>query len=603
VITNSAVPLRGPDGALTGVVVVNEDITEQVEAERSLRRFANEQQALFTVTSAATARLDVERLLDSVLETVLPVMEADAGWVTVIGADPAGPPSVFAHRGLPRDFIEAEASAPLETCAACWPLVQGEPSSPVPWKLSKCARIPRPVCVNTGLHSHVSVTLKAGEAVYGILNVGWKSEHETDRVEHDLLEAIARQVGIALQNAQLYRSEQEARRTAETLRAAGMALTGTLELASVESTLLDSLRELIPYDRARVMLREGDETLVVRATVTGGKPPEIVRDPAPSFAIAGDPILSEILASGKGVVIDDIYSNPHFARRVAPGFERSWMGVPLVAGNQVIGLYSLSKVEPGHFNARHLRLAEALAAPAAMAIQNAWLFEQVRKGHEQLQTLSRRLVEVQENERRAIARELHDEAGQALTSMTIGLGLVERSANDPDAVVARTNELKKTAGSILANLHRLASNLRPATLDHVGLVSALRQYVENLDEASGAVMQFEAVGFEDRRLSSAHETALYRIAQEAVTNVLRHAQATRIAVLLERHGANVVLVVEDNGTGFDEREAASRGRLGLIGMRERAEALGGRMVIESAAGKGTTIVVEVPHGHADPDRG
>ncbi|MFZ5787082.1 MAG: PAS domain S-box protein, partial [Acidobacteriota bacterium] len=476
VITNSAVPLRGPDGALTGIVVVNEDITGRVEAERSLRRFAGEQQALFTVTAAATARLDVERLLDSVLETVLPVMEADAGWVTVIGADPAGPPRVFAHRGLPREFVEAEASLPLDTCAACWPLVQGEPSSPVPWKLSKCARIPRPICVSTGLQSHVSVTLKSGDAVYGILNVGWRSEHDYDRVEHDLLEAIARQVGIALQNARLYRSEQEARRTAETLRAAGMALTGTLELASVESTLLDSLRELIPYDRARVMLREGGDVLVVRATVTGGKPAEIHRDPAPSFAIAGNPILAEILAGGKGVVIDDIYADPHWKDRVAPGFERSWMGVPLVAGNQVIGLYSLSKDEPAYFSARHLRLAEALAAPAAMAIQNAWLYEQLREGRAQLQTLSRKLVEVQEGERRAVARELHDEAGQVLTSLMIGLGLLEREARRPTRVLARAAELKQMADGIQENLHRLASNLRPAALDHVGLVSALRQY-------------------------------------------------------------------------------------------------------------------------------
>ncbi|MFZ5787083.1 MAG: sensor histidine kinase, partial [Acidobacteriota bacterium] len=119
---------------------------------------------------------------------------------------------------------------------------------------------------------------------------------------------------------------------------------------------------------------------------------------------------------------------------------------------------------------------------------------------------------------------------------------------------------------------------------------------------SGAVVQFEAVGLGDRRLPPEHETALYRIAQEAVTNALRHAEATRISVLLERHEGAVVLVVEDNGTGFDEREALQRGRLGLIGMRERAEALGGKMVVESAVGTGTTVFVEVPGGDSDPDR-
>jgi signal transduction histidine kinase len=274
-----------------------------------------------------------------------------------------------------------------------------------------------------------------------------------------------------------------------------------------------------------------------------------------------------------------------------------------MAGGNVIGIYSLDKVEAGFFTAEHVHMAEMLVGQAAVAIQNAWLFEQVRAGRERLQSLSRRLVEAQEAERHYVARELHDEAGQALTSLLFGLGQIEQQLNDPQQV-NQVTELKHMTNGVLESLHRLAMDLRPVSLDHLGLVPALVQYVKALGERYGLIAQFKTMGFEGERLSSEVETALYRIVQEALTNVVRHAQATRADVLLERRGHHVVVVIEDNGRGFDAEivHFAQQGHLGLVGMQERAEMLGGSLVIESTAGSGTTVVVEIPYDNSHRDR-
>jgi signal transduction histidine kinase len=248
-------------------------------------------------------------------------------------------------------------------------------------------------------------------------------------------------------------------------------------------------------------------------------------------------------------------------------------------------------------------MAELLVGQAAVAIQNAWLFEQVRAGRERLQSLSRRLVEAQEAERHYVARELHDEAGQALTSLLFGLRQLEPQLSDP-AQAAQVAELKQITNGLFESLHRLAADLRPASLDHLGLVPVLQQYVKVMGDRYGLIAQFKAVGFNGERMSSEIETALYRIVQEALTNIGRHARATRADVLLKRRGDRVVVVVEDNGLGFDAEigRFAQDGHLGLVGMQERVEMLGGSLTIESAAGAGTTIVVEVPNDHSYSDR-
>jgi signal transduction histidine kinase len=236
-----------------------------------------------------------------------------------------------------------------------------------------------------------------------------------------------------------------------------------------------------------------------------------------------------------------------------------------------------------------------------VALNTARLNAQVQEDRQQLQDLSRRLVEAQESERRSIAQELHDEAGQSLTSLMVGLSLLEREIECSERALGRITDLKQTAHEVMEGLHELAVNLRPASLDRVGLIPTLRQQAESFGRQHGVDVQFAVLGMEDERLPPQVETALYRVVQEALTNVARHAQASHVGVVLERRDDRVLAIIEDDGIGFDPDEVVRRDRLGLFGMRERAEMLGGNLTIESSPGIGTTVFVEVPCASAHTD--
>jgi signal transduction histidine kinase len=158
--------------------------------------------------------------------------------------------------------------------------------------------------------------------------------------------------------------------------------------------------------------------------------------------------------------------------------------------------------------------------------------------------------------------------------------------------------------AVIDGLHRLVADLRPASLHHLGLEAALRQYSQLAGSKFGLKVHFKARGMTGERFSTEVETALYRVVQEALANVAHHARATRADVLLQRRGDRVVVTIEDDGVGFEQNKARKRGgdHLGLVGLEERAAALGGTLTVESAPGAGTTIVVEVPIADSNPDR-
>lgn len=276
---------------------------------------------------------------------------------------------------------------------------------------------------------------------------------------------------------------------------------------------------------------------------------------------------------------------------------------PLLYGKEKAGMLIVASAETDSFSKEHLLLLHSYANLAAVAIQNSWLFDQVQVGNEQLHALSHRLMEVQEAERIHLSRELHDESGQALAALMVNLGLLERDADSPELVREHTTDLKRIGSEVLDNLHALAVKLRPASLDHLGLVTALEQYIQEFNRQYHLNVQFETVGIDASRLPADIETALFRIVQETLTNVALHAQATQVDVLLNRRNGVLVLTVEDNGIGFNPNQPVNDNRLGLFGMRERVEMLGGKLIIESAPGKGTMISVEVPYGDARADRG
>lgn len=204
------------------------------------------------------------------------------------------------------------------------------------------------------------------------------------------------------------------------------------------------------------------------------------------------------------------------------------------------------------------------------------------------------VIAAQEEERKRIARELHDDTGQALTSLKVGLKTLTDVCGEPE-LHRRVADLQAITAQTMQNVHDLSRQLRPSVLDDLGLVAALERYLSECRGRYGLAIDLAVHGLPDERLDPTLETALYRIVQEALTNAARHAQARTVSVLLERRDGRMLTIVEDDGIGFDTTLADRAGRkLGLFGMQERTELLGGKFTVESAPGHGTSIFVEVP---------
>jgi signal transduction histidine kinase len=207
--------------------------------------------------------------------------------------------------------------------------------------------------------------------------------------------------------------------------------------------------------------------------------------------------------------------------------------------------------------------------------------------------LLQKVMTAQEDERKRIARELHDDTGQAITSLMVGMKLVEQVADNPEEVRSRSAELRVLAVRTLESVRQLSRQLRPSILDDAGLVPALRRHISDFARHSGLSVDFQVVGDEARRLPAEIETATYRIVQEALTNVIRHARARNASVVLNLAGDTVSAVVEDDGIGFDPARVDEAS--GILGMRERATLLGGSLTIESGD-TGTTVFAKIPLG-------
>ena len=445
----------------------------------------------------------------------------------------------------------------------------------------------------------VCVPLVGGECVIGVVTLFNKLGGTFNVSDAKLIESVGALATSVIEGERLFEVERNNRYLAQTLSAFSMAITQSLDVDVVLRVLLDYLGRLVPYDKAVAVFVEWDLSFAVRA-FRASDGTSLLDPDSPSTFDGGDiPTLREMMDDLKGRVVQDVRSDPTWAGFPCAEDTGSWIGIPLVASGRVFGMYTLSKDTVGFYGDDHLRLAGVLASQASAAIQSAWLFEKVGEGRARLQSLSRQLVRVQENERRAVSRELHDEAGQSLASLKLGLHLLEEKAGDPAAVRSSVSELRLQVEELMLSLHRLASNLRPASLDHVGLRAAVQQIVETSNLQDGPRVEFEGGAVGNLRLPEITETALYRIVQEALTNARRHSRATVVSVLLERRDGKIVAVIEDDGIGFDPVLALHSGRLGLLGMRERAEMIGGSLIVESAEGKGTTIAAEVPD--VDPD--
>ncbi len=362
---------------------------------------------------------------------------------------------------------------------------------------------------------------------------------------------------------------------------AGIAITSELSLDAVLKTLIRIAAELTGarYSALGVIDRGGHELERFVTFGIGDTDRAAIGD-----LPRGRGILGVLIEDARPLRLDDLMSDPR-----AVGFPpnhppmRSFLGVPVMTRGVAFGnLYLAEKQPEGSFTDEDEEIVTLLAAQAAVAIENAG---SVRRD------ALRRAVQAQEAERKRLARELHDETGQALTSILLGLAAVE-SAKTAEEAHAAAADLRGLVVETLQSVRRLAVELRPSALDDFGLEPALRRLGETVRERGTLDVQVET-RLGSVRLPADVETALYRIVQEALTNAVKHASANHVSVVVTRKATGVQVMIEDDGTGFDPA-ARSTGGLGLLGMRERVELLDGTLAIDTSPGAGTTLIVELP---------
>ncbi len=270
--------------------------------------------------------------------------------------------------------------------------------------------------------------------------------------------------------------------------------------------------------------------------------------------------------------------------------------IPLMSQREVpVGVMNLL-LPPGRvLEERDLNVLEALGNEVAVAIQRAHLFETVRDQEAVTRELMQRLLTTQEEERRRIAQDLNDHAGQTMTALIIQLDHLRARIDQTDTatIAAALEQFHAIAERGLDEIRKLVYDLRPLILDEHGLNAALRSYVETQFRPAGVDVDLKLIGIEDR-LPRDVETAAYRIVQEATTNSLRHARATRLEIRIDRRSEWLIVMIRDDGNGFDPEEGRPRKNLGLQGMHERAALVGGTVQVLSAVGTGTTVLARVP---------
>ena len=526
---------------------------------------------------ALASELSLDAVLQKIVETAAELTGAQYAALGVI--DPSG-------QALERFVVTG---IDEETQAAIGDLPRGRGilgaliEDAKPLRLENLAEDPRSVGFpphHPPMRAFLGVPILLRGVAYGNLYLTEKADGAPFTAEdEELTTMLSSQAAVAIENARLYEAATRWLKQLESLNEIASALASEVDLSRVLALVASRLRELVHARLVLIALPVSDETLVVRASDGEGSA-EVLGIRLEREASKTGKVLDRRRSERVDSLIDDIEMDQDAGRRMGA---RTGLFVPMLLRDRAIGVISAHDKEgsDARFTDEDVRLAEAFASRAAVAVD---LSERVARD------ALRRVVSAQELERQRLARELHDETGQALTSILLGLRAVE-DAKDPAELEAAAGQLRELVVSTLQDVRRLAVELRPKALDDFGLVPAIERLVETFREHTGLEVHLEPqLGAE--RLPSDVETTLYRITQEALTNVVKHAQARRVSIVLTRRDGSVAAVIEDDGRGFGSGDGS--GGLGLLGMRERIALVEGRLEVESTPGSGTTLSIEVP---------
>jgi signal transduction histidine kinase len=384
---------------------------------------------------------------------------------------------------------------------------------------------------------------------------------------------LSRSIRYAIERKKIETAEHQQRMLAEALRDTASVLTSTLNLDEVLDRILSNIGRVVPHDTANIMLVSGETVQIVRRY--GYAPLEInSNDWKPHFSLHEVPTFVQMVDSPQPVVIPDLHADDNLYALTRLPRVRAYAGVPIRLQNEVIGFINLFSYTANFFTDSHADRLEAFAEQAAIAIQNAQLYQQ-----------SQQLAAVEERQR--LARELHDSVTQTLfTSTVIAESALRQWDKDLEKTQSLVTQVHSLTTSALAEMRVLLLELRPASLAQVNLKHLIKQLGQSIRGRRNVELTVEIDEIQEPNADV--KIALYRIAQEALNNVVKHSLATRVKINVKDVGGGIELMVEDNGRGFDLSGVAPAS-LGLNIMRERADDIEAQLEVESVPGEYTRI--------------
>jgi signal transduction histidine kinase len=522
---------------------------------------------------ALSSELSIESLLRKLIETAVELTDAAYGALGVVDRLGTGLEQ-FITVGLD-DATKAAIGDPPRGRGILGVLIHEQRTL----RLSDLGEDPRSAGLPPGhprMRTFLGVPIMLRGTAFGNLYLTEKADGaEFTEADEEIVRVLAAQAAVAIENARLYEASRQWSRQLESLNEVSEALVTETELTSLLDLATVRLRELLDARAVLTIVPYGEDQLTVQAaSCDNGAVLEGLRlDRQRSKA-------GRTLARQRPERIDSLIDDPE-VDQTAPRLVEATAAlyVPLVSQGRSVGIlavYDKRGPDP-RFSDADMRIAQAFANRAAVALE---LSERI--GRKAVQSL----LEGQELERKRLARELHDETGQALASILLGLKSLEQQVG-PEPVAT----IRELVAGALDGVRRLTVELRPPALDDFGLQAALERLTSLVGTRSGIDIQLSVRA--PVALAPDLETAIYRIVQEALTNIVKHANASSVSIIVMASGETVRLVIEDDGTGFDQA-TVREGALGLVGIRERVAILGGRFELESAPGDGTTIVVELP---------
>jgi signal transduction histidine kinase len=360
--------------------------------------------------------------------------------------------------------------------------------------------------------------------------------------------------------------------------------------------LLTILYSLVPFDNGALYKRERATSFaMLGVSHHGAMLTQQTR--AKRMNIHTLPLLHELILSRKPIYIADVALSPRWRPLLEEQTGGSWCGIPLVSAGILVGVLSLGSDKRDFFCQAHRSVLQVFSGTLAALTQNVILSERQSGSTSRLSQLTRQVITAQEEERKRVSRELHDEAGQSLTALSLNLELLQQDlVGQSIALKERARQSVEITRNTMERISNLARQLRPPALDTLGLHGAIEQLVRERQQRSG--VKITLAGPPLTAPGDSTDLTLYRFVQEALTNVTKHANAKHVEIELEQSETEIRVRVHDDGKGFDPSENLKGprrlGRLGLLGMRERLALVNGHLEIHSVPGDGTLLIAHVP---------